>query len=146
MLAMLAAGKSARAVAREFSTTHSTVLAIKKRWDTDQTEEKKPRSGRPKKLSRTEVRYIIRMIKKDRSVSWNALVDKAGGHVSYKTIKRAVRSVFSRKWKALERPKITKEAAARRLRFARTWLPRVEELIKVWPIEVSDGFLLTQTR
>jgi transposase len=101
---------------------------------------KSPRSGRPKKLSPTEVRYIVRMIKKDRSVSWNALVDKAGGHVSYKTIKRAVRAIFSRKWKSLKRPKIAKEAAARRLRFALDWLPKVEELIKVWPVEVGDEF------
>lgn len=60
--------------------------------------------------------------------------------VSYKTIKRAVKAIFSHKGKALERPKITKEAAARRLQFALDWLPKVNKLMRVWLVEVSDEF------
>lgn len=55
IVTMLHAGKSARAVAREFNTSHSTVLAINKRWKSHQTVAKKPRSGRPRKNPKAKV-------------------------------------------------------------------------------------------
>ncbi|KAK7214318.1 hypothetical protein V2G26_003963 [Clonostachys chloroleuca] len=58
MLGQLAAGRSARAVAREFRTTHTTVLALKKRFEETGSVDYKPRSGRPNKLTKTEKRYI----------------------------------------------------------------------------------------
>ncbi|KAH7109682.1 hypothetical protein EDB81DRAFT_607409, partial [Dactylonectria macrodidyma] len=61
MLAMLEAGRSERDVAEEFSTTHSTVQQIHKRFITDHTVENKKRKGRPHVLTNTEKRYIIRM-------------------------------------------------------------------------------------
>lgn len=115
MIHMLHTGKSARYVADQFYTDHKAVLNIAKKFTTSTTLENRPRSGRPPKLSRAERRYILRLIRQDRLISWDALVGSMGGIVSRRTVQRAVSFYYRRKWKALERPKLDKDKAKVRL-------------------------------
>lgn len=131
ILAWLSAGKSIKSTAREFNTTPSTVRGIKQRWNDDHTLHKRPRKGRPQILSETEKRYIIRMCKSDRRITWDALVNSTPTSVSRRTIRRTVSTFYKRKWKALRRPKLSEEHAAERLAFARDWIYRAEELVEV---------------
>jgi transposase len=135
MLGQLAAGRSARAVAKEFKTTHTTVLALKKRFEATSTVDYKPRSGRPKVLTKAEERYIIRMIYKDREITWDALTNEVGSGVSSRTIRRIVQRHFRRKWKVMKRPKLTAEHARIRLHWAQAWLADIEELVVVRAFE-----------
>ena len=131
MLAMLEAGVSGRAVAKEFRTTHSAVQSIKKNFDTRHTVRNKKRKGRPQILTKTEKRYIIRMVMKERDITWDALTSGAAGSASRRTIRRVVHTHFKRKWKAMDRPKLDKERAKARLQWCLAWLPDIEELLQV---------------
>ena len=66
MCAEIYGGKTYRAVARDWGTGPSTVYKIFKRWKAAQSLEKKPRSGRPAKLTKAEIRYITLLIKRNR--------------------------------------------------------------------------------
>lgn len=131
MLAKLDAGMSARAVAREFATTHSTVQQIKHKFITHHTVRNARRKGRPEILTKAEKRYIIRMAMKDRAITWDALTEGAACHVSRRTIRRTVRMFFKRKWKSMDRPRLDTARAKVRLYWCQLWLPRIEELIQV---------------
>ncbi|KAH7114027.1 hypothetical protein EDB81DRAFT_589991, partial [Dactylonectria macrodidyma] len=85
MIHMLFQGKSARYVADQFYTDHKAVLNIAKKFSTSTTLENRTRNGRPHKLSRVERRYILRLIRQDRLISWDALVGSMGGRVSRRT-------------------------------------------------------------
>lgn len=123
IIAKMDEGKSLRSVAREFKTTHGTIQYIKQHWQLTHTTRDNPRSGRPEELTETEKRYIVRLAKKDPDVSWNCLRGESGTRVSARTIRRIVRRYFSRKWRAQQRPNITKEATRARLESARRQLP-----------------------
>lgn len=142
MLAMLEAGLSQRAVARRFKTSHGAVAEVLKRFRETGTVKNKPRSGRPSVLNRAQKRYILRMIRRDRSISWDALVSEFDGEVSQSTIRRVIKYHYKRKWKAMERPKLDANKARERLRFARFWLPRIDELEEVYLFKVGDGVKL----
>ncbi|CAG9953242.1 unnamed protein product [Clonostachys rosea f. rosea IK726] len=125
ILGQLFAGRSARAVAAEFNTTHSTVLSLKKRFEATNSIEYKPRPGHPSKLTKAEKRYI------------GVLTDEVNKPVSVDTIRRVVHSYFKRKWKAMKRPKLTAEAARVRLYWAQAWLEDIEELVEVLLLKVG---------
>lgn len=136
----LSSGASHRTVATEFKTTPSTTHAIFKRWKQDKTLDNKPRKGRPQKLTKCEIRYIILLIKKQRNITWKALIGSMDGKVTRRTIRRCISKEFSRKWRSKERIPLSKETAKLRLQFARYWKPRVKELIKVFNLELMLRF------
>lgn len=140
MVEKLSSGKSHRNVAAEFNTTPSTTHAIFKRWRVDKTLEKKPRSGRPHILSRSEKRYILIMIKRNRKISYKALIGAMHGAVSRSTIRRVIQQYYRRKWRSLERIPLSEETAKKRLDFARYWKENVQELMQVQPIKIPVLF------
>jgi hypothetical protein len=54
-----------------------------------------------------------------------------GGRVCRRTIRRAIRKVWGRKWRSMQWIPISKETAAKQLSFAEGWLPDIIELIEV---------------
>ena len=136
MVEKLSTGISHRKVAAEFKTTPSTTYAIFKRWKEHKSLENKPRKGRPQKLTKSEIRYIILLIKKQRKITWKALIGSMDGKVTRRTIQRYMSKEFSRKWRSKDRIPLSKETAKLRLQFARYWKPRVDELIEVFILEV----------
>lgn len=131
IFALLHTGMSQRAVAREFSTDHRAVDRIAKRYLNTRTFDDKRRKGRPSKLNRVDRRYILRKIRQDRFITWEALAQEMDGAVSVRTLQRAVSFHYKRKWKSMERPKLDKEKARIRLNFCQAWIEDIEELKEV---------------
>lgn len=131
IVAELSQGKTHRAVAAAFNTSPSTTHRIFKRWKEDATLENKPRSGRPPKLTEAEKRYIVLLVKRNRSITYSALIGAMGGRISRSTIRRCLRGYWQRKWKSIKRIPLSKETAKKRLYFARYWLQKVEELMEI---------------
>lgn len=138
----LSSGKTHRAVAAIFNTTPSTTHRIFKRWKESKTLENKERRGRPPKLTPAEKRYIIIMIKKNRCITYAALVGAMGGRVSKRTIRRTLQSHWRRKWKSMQRIPISAETARERLSWAQGWLPDVEELMEVIAFQIAVLIML----
>jgi hypothetical protein len=61
-------------IAAEFNTTKSTVFNIVKRFKSEETVQMKLRKGRPHKLSKAQRICIIILLKRDRDITWKALV------------------------------------------------------------------------
>jgi transposase len=127
----VAAGKSQRAVVKAFKVQPSTVSRTIQRWKSRQSFDRKPGQGRPSKLSTSEKRYIVNMVKRNRRLALKALIHEYSGRVSRSTIKRVLRMHHMRKWKAAKRIPLSKDVAADRYRFACEWLPKVDELEQV---------------
>ncbi|KJZ69439.1 hypothetical protein HIM_11168 [Hirsutella minnesotensis 3608] len=131
MVSQKKSGLSYQNVATEFLTNKSTVHRIVNRWEHDHTLENRLRKGRPKKLTRRELRYINLMIKRRRKITYRALLGAAGGRVSRRTLRRAIQPEWKRKWLSVQRIPISNETAEERLQFARTWEGREDELTEV---------------
>jgi hypothetical protein len=54
-----------------------------------------------------------------------------GSHISRRTIRRIVNAHYKRKWKSMDRVKLTPESAKARLDFARNWIRDIEKLKRV---------------
>ena len=107
----VACGKSYRAVADAFGVSVGAVQDSLRRWETQQSFDSKPRKGRPQKLSRSEKRYILTLLKRNRHLAKKALVAATESKVSYSTIRRCLRTHNLRKWKAQKRIPLSKEDA-----------------------------------
>ena len=79
------------------------------------------------------------LLKKDRRITYDALVGALGGQISRTTIKRIVRTFYGRKWRAMQRIPISKETAKERLQWAEGWAGEEDELMEVWLCK--DGVL-----
>jgi transposase len=129
-------GDSYTHVTADFHTTRSTVQAIWRRWQEDGNVQRKPRSGRPRKLSEAEIRYITILLKRDRKITWLALCGAVDGRVNPRTIRRALQREYKRKWKSAQRIEITEETAEARLQFCYNWEGKEQELVEVCAFEV----------
>jgi len=131
-------GKSKNEIAKAFGCSPSTVLRTLQRYHQHQTFKSLPRKGRPQKLTRSEKRYIISMVKRFPRISYKALIRDANTGVSKSTIRRVLRNHYRRKWIAMKRIPLTQESARARLSFVRYWRSRAQELVEVWLLEVGD--------
>jgi hypothetical protein len=86
-------------------------------------------------LSPAEERYIFLLIKKNRKITYDALVGAVDGKVSKSTIRRVVHKHYKHKWKSMQRIPISKETARKRLQFSEAWIEDIEELMEVWQFE-----------
>ncbi|EGU88533.1 hypothetical protein FOXB_00949 [Fusarium oxysporum f. sp. conglutinans Fo5176] len=114
MIGMRMAGMSQRAVARVLKTDHKTVAAIEKRFTQTASVQNKPRIGRPQKLNRAQTRYVLPLIGKNPYIKWEKLLSEAQEPVCLSTLKHAVSFYYKRKWKAMDRLRISKVQAASR--------------------------------
>lgn len=137
MVEQLSGGKTHREVAAPFHTSPSTTHAIFKGWKNEQTLEIKPRSGRPSKLTKSENKYIILLTKRNRKITYAALVGAMGGRVSKTMIRRAINDKWRRKWKGMNRIPIARECAKKRLAFTRGWISDADGLMEVRTIEAG---------
>ncbi|EAQ83841.1 hypothetical protein CHGG_07812 [Chaetomium globosum CBS 148.51] len=127
---LVAAGQSERAVSRLFRVSRDTVARCVEHWKTHRTFDSRPRKGRPPVLTRREKRYIVLLVKKNRTIAKKALVNATGKVVSYSTIRRCLRSHHIRKWRAMKRIPLTKEVAKDRYNFACDWLENIDEFLQ----------------
>jgi len=78
-----------------------------------------PRPGRPRILSDTAVRYLVRNAESQTRVPLKALRNLSNIEASEQTIRRRLHEEGIRKWRAVKRPLLTAEHAKRRLAWAK---------------------------
>lgn len=73
-VALNEAGKSFAVIAKEFNCSKSAAYKIYQRWQNDNRITSKPRKGRPTKLTKAERKHIVLLLKRDRKITWDAIV------------------------------------------------------------------------
>ncbi|KAM5527796.1 hypothetical protein FOXYSP1_19669 [Fusarium oxysporum f. sp. phaseoli] len=107
-------GRSYRDVAAEAGCSPAAIFNIFQRWKAHQTLDKKSRSGRPRKLTVQQIRYVLVSLKRDRRITYESLVNYLGGEISRTTIRRVIRYHYGRKWRAMQRIPLSRETARQR--------------------------------
>lgn len=119
-------GKSYRAISKFFNKPFATVQYIIKKFKTTGSVENKPRSGRPKKLSRRDVSLILREVDKNPRISAPKLAESIANStdktVHPKTIQRALRGQGYASRVPRRKPLISEKNRRLRLEFAKTYL------------------------
>lgn len=112
-------GVSAKAIAAKFDLTPRAVYGITQRYKHQKSAKSNPRSGRPPLLNERAKRHIFRLIEQDPFIKNTDLCSQAGLGCSIITLTRFLRKEGIQHFKALQRPKLTPQVAAKRLAFAR---------------------------
>ena len=78
-----------------------------------------PRPGRPRKLSDSAIRYLVRNAESETHVPMKELKNLSNIDVSLQTMRRRLQEEGIRKWKAMKRPLLTLKHAKERLAWAK---------------------------
>ena len=113
-------GQTYRWISEKLTIPANSVGGILRRYRHQHKGQSIRRPGRPKLLSERDKRHIIRLATKDPFISSQTIREDGGFSVSVTTIYRAILESGLRHWKALRRPKLSPENAAKRLAFARS--------------------------
>ena len=100
----------------------STVTKFLQRFKSHESIENLPRSGRPRKTSETRDRWIARNAESQTHVPLKVLKDILNIDINQRTIRRRLREAGIRKWRAVNRPLLTKVHAYKRQKWARAHL------------------------
>ena len=106
-------------IANELGRPRRTVSNFLQRTRERGSIENLPRAGRPRKLSDSDVRLLVRDAEKESRVPFRELANINNFNVSEQTIRRRLREEGIRKWRAVGRPLLTREHAKKRLAWAR---------------------------
>jgi len=117
--ALQTAGISHRDIARREGVSAGSISGILKRYGVQKSAKSLQRSGRPRILTERDIRYLFRFIDQDPFITSEELREKANLACSVRTITRELIRHGIQHSKALRRPKLTPEHAAKRLEFAR---------------------------
>jgi transposase len=96
------------------STVRTTIRRNLQRIDGESC----PRAGRPLKLSRVDRRNILRIIRSDPKITYNALRIQSGVNAHRNTIASMLKKEGIRNWVARKRPLLTSEIAEKRYQWA----------------------------
>jgi transposase len=127
----IAAGATQRAVATAFGLSTGVITRTLQTFTTTGSFESKPRSGRPKVLTRRESRYITQLAKRKPHLTNKQLTQALGRVVPRSTVRRALREKNYRKWRAIKRIPLSAHVAKDRDSFARWALDNLEDLTRV---------------
>lgn len=112
-------GVSAKAVAAKYNVTPRAVYNINQRYKVQKSAKSNPRSGRPRVITERGKRHLFRLIEEDPFIQNNELLSRASLTCVTSTLTRFLRKEGIQHFRALRRPKLTPEVAAKRLAFAR---------------------------
>lgn len=112
---------SHREIGRQLNIPHSTVSAFLDRLDVRENHENLHHTGRPRKTTRSDDRYFIHSAESDTRQPLERLRIDSNIDVSEQTIRRRLREAGIRKWKAVNRPLLTRKHARARLKWAREY-------------------------
>ena len=93
----VAAGASQRAVANAFGVSHVLVTKTIQRFTDTTSFDSKPRTGRPRALTRRDRRYIVQSAKRDARLTQKELRKVLNRKVPSSTVRRALREQKYRK-------------------------------------------------
>ena len=116
------AGKTCKAIARELNVHFATVSCWCKEYAEGESQENKPRSGRPSALDGVSKIVIAKSLTKKRQSTrkLSTKFSNRGHPVSHITIQRyLVKDLGARAYRRSKVPKLTKEHVKKRLKFCR---------------------------
>jgi transposase len=125
-------GMKAKTVGLKEGISARAVYAIVERYGKQQSAKDQPRSGRPPLLDGRHKRHIFRCIEEDPFVSNRELIEKCALPCSVSTVTRFLRKEGIQHYRALRRPKLTPDVAAKRLEFARLHVRKPLSWWKRW--------------
>lgn len=117
--------KSFAQISNIVGRARSTIKCIIDRFGARKTLKNTPRSGRTHVLSKTDKRFIVRLIKKDPKVSAPTIavtMEKRGVHVSVGTIRNALRNNSYHGRVMRKKFWVNKTNREKRLQFAKNYL------------------------
>ncbi|CAK9796240.1 Transposable element Tcb1 transposase [Anthophora quadrimaculata] len=118
-------GKSYRNIGKVLNLSCASVQNIIRKYKTYKTVENRPRTGRPKKLSRRDVSLILKEVEKNPKISAPKLAGSiaavSGKHVHPKTVQRALRDKGYRSRVPRRKPLISDKNRRLRLDFAKKY-------------------------
>jgi transposase len=105
-------------IQKHYRVPKSSTIRIVQNALVRHTGDSKPRSGRPKKLSIRDERYILRIVRRDPKITYKNLAEKAGVSVSHDTLYRLLKEEGITNWICKKRPLLTPEVAGKRYAWA----------------------------
>lgn len=117
ILATVAAGKSKTEVARQFGVSRPTVYNTIERFEHDHTTASRPRKGGLKVLTPGDERLLLRIVRREPKITYNALISESQLDVSRRTVQRMMERYHIKNWLAAKRPLLTPAVAKKRLAF-----------------------------
>jgi transposase len=149
IVALKAEGKTLKQIAIEFQRSVQAISDVIKKYRETGTVSRQEGSGRPRKLSESDIHNIILAIKRDRRISAEQIVVDLGLHgVSPRTITRAVRlfSPFRSKW-CTKKPFISIKNIKHRVKWCREHLDwSIEDWLRVVWSDESPYYLRNAVR
>jgi transposase len=130
------AGQSISAVAQLFGIARVTVYRTVQRYAELNSFKNRARSGRPRKLTPRDERYLLQLVRRFPKITWRKLVDIHPRQVSIRTLQRILKKNHLRKWISKKRPRLVEKDAKGRRQFCCFWRGREEELAQA---SVSSG-------
>ena len=109
-------------ISTQLNIQRPTVTKFLQRFKNRKSIENLPRSGRPRKTSKTRDRWIVRNAESQTRVPLKVLKDILNIDISKRTIQRRLREVGIRKWRAVNRPLLTKIHVYVRWKWAKAHL------------------------
>ena len=103
----------------ELGIPQQTVTDFIDRSQTRESIENLPRSGRPRKTSKTADRWLVRNAESETRVPFKELKSNLNIDISKRTIQRRLREAGIWKWRAVKRPQLNKKRAKMRLDWAK---------------------------
>jgi transposase len=121
IMSALANETSPSKIAADHNVSRQTVYNTRKRFESLETFDSRPRKGGPVKFSAYTKRYIYRIARRHPAWSYKALIANTPGGPSRTTIRRILYRYGLRKWKSKERIPLTREDTRERRHFCRDW-------------------------
>ena len=137
ILAAVSSGKSQQSVARDFNASPSSITYTINHWNTHHTLKSQARKGHPQVLTPSNKRKALITVKRNPSLTWNEVPAESGLSVSVSTLRRSLPKCYTRKWKAIYKISLTKKDVKERLTFVDYWKSHIEELKKVYKVEIG---------
>ena len=113
-------GNSYKWISERMGIPTSSIGGIVRRYRQQHKGQSLQRSGRPKALNERDERYILRLANQNPFISTFEVRKDTGFSASVTTIYCVILKTGLRHWKALRRPKLEPERAAKRLTFAKS--------------------------
>ena len=94
----------------------------------------RPRTGCQKKLNGQIIRCLLRLVRGFPNIYFRDLIEVSGTNVCINTVRRALGTNLRRKWRRCNRIRLQDRDVRERLRIARNYCQRDQELLEIWEI------------